>query len=119
MDNLNKLISFALGLVVVIVLLAFLSGKINIGKKINILGDNKTTTTPTPTPKKIITISNTNINQPTPTKTSEYHLYNSTSTTAKTTTKTTKEIPSTGLPTIVIPLLFSAFGVGALLRKKA
>jgi len=115
MDSFNKVISFVLGLVVVIVFLAIVSGKIDIRKKISGIGStNKSTSTgfslfgarptptltPTPTPKTT-TASGTG---------STYNQYNG---------KTPKTIPATGSPTILLPLLFSALAGGSYLRKKS
>jgi len=102
MDSFNKVISFVLGLVVVVVFLAIISGKINIGKKIIGL---KTVLTPTPT-----TTQKTPSAQKTTVPVATNNQYNK---------QAPKAIPATGLPTIVLPLLFSALSGGIYLRKKS
>lgn len=101
MDNFNKIISFVLGLVVVIVFFAVVTGKINFRKGLPSLTSLPTATvTPNPT--------QTTSKTPSPTP-SNYGSYKAT---GKTTT-----IPATGLPTLFIPtLLAGAFG-GAFLRR--
>ena len=100
MDNFNKIISFVLGLIVVIVFLLVITGKFNLKNKINILG-NKTVPSLTPTP--IITQV---VNLPSPT--------------AKVSAKVAraKTIPSTGSPTLLLPLFFSSLASGIYLRNK-
>jgi len=109
MDSFNKVISFVLGLVVVVVFLAIISGKIDLRKTITGVSTPKTTSSgfslfgskaiPTPT------LTTT----PTQKQNSAYNQYN---------TQTPKTIPATGSPTIVLPLLFSALSGGLYLRKK-
>lgn len=100
MEGLNKIISFILGLVVVIVFFAVVTGRINlknIGKKNTIA-----TVSITPTPKAISSIKITPIN-------------NSYSSSTKSTSPSS--IPSTGLPTIFIPTLLAGLFGGSMLRK--
>ena len=130
MDNFNRTISFILGLVVVVVFLAVISGRIdlrgrllNATKGINLLSSNKTTPTPTPTPKNIIssvTVApqvNTNYqtNKPIvqPTKT------NQTQITQNNYSQNPKTIPNTGSPTLLLPLAFSALMMGIGMRRKS
>lgn len=107
MDGLNKIISFILGLVVVIVFFAVVTKRIdlkNLGKK---SGSTTTTTnvSVTPTPKTIssIKISPTN------------HSYSSYS--ISTSPTTPSSIPSTGLPTLFIPTLLAGLFGGSKLRR--
>ncbi len=98
MDNFNKVFSFILGLVVVIVFFAVLTGRIK-------LPSNKNSTTvplfartsPNPTP-----IPKVNINQQgeQPYKANNYQTTN------------TKTIPATGLPTIFLPSLLASALIG-------
>jgi len=107
MDNFNKLFSFILGLIVVVVFFAVLTGKINFSNKINPLsGFNKVTPTPTkivPSQKVISTLEvegqSGNLS------------YNNKSNLVKT-------IPSTGVPTLLLPLMLSGLTGGLILRRK-
>lgn len=103
MDNFNKIISFVLGLVVVIVFFAVITGRINFRKGLPSLTSSPTTTV-TPTQTQTQTTSKS----PSPTPTN----YGSYKATGKTTT-----IPATGLPTIFIPSLLAVAAGGAFLRK--
>jgi hypothetical protein len=108
MDNFNKVLSFILGLVVVIVFFAVLTGRLSLKKGFPFISTKATPTTkvevtPTPTPVSSIVVSST-----TPT----YHRY-------QTTTKTPSSIPSTGSPTLLLPFFISTFAAGFYLRKKA
>lgn len=103
MDSFNKVISFVLGLVVVIVFLAIVSGKIDLRKRITGSGGVplfSSKPTPTLTPTVI----------PTSKSTSTYNQYNN---------QTPKKIPATGSPTIILPLLVSVLSGGIYLRKKS
>lgn len=124
MDSFNKVISFALGLVVVLVFFAVVTGKINLKSKTSTSASKSiltptpaqknsggffglfksATPTPTPTPK---TISSVKVD------TSENNVYKQNNTT----TSSAKSIPSTGLPTLFIPMLISGLAGGSLLRK--
>lgn len=101
MEGLNKIVSFILGLVVVIVFFAVVTKRIdlkNIGKKNNST-TAVTTESITPTPKVISSIKINPTNRPYSTST------------------TPSSIPSTGLPTLFIPtLLIGLFG-GSKLRQ--
>ncbi|MCX7881044.1 MAG: hypothetical protein N2482_00820 [Patescibacteria group bacterium] len=103
MENFNKIVSFILGLVVVVVFLAVISGKINLKKVAPGLA-NKNTPTPTmeevtPTPKAISSVSVSNKN---------YQPYQ---------TRPATSIPNTGSPTAI--LLTSLLGLpGGLFLKR-
>lgn len=103
MDNFNKVASFILGLVVVVVFIAILTGRINIGKKLSSL-TAKTTPTPTQVQNKTVTVSTTGNTA----KTSTYHSYEG---------STPSNIPSTGPETVLLPILFSGAGIGYFLKK--
>ena len=126
MDSFNKVISFALGLVVVLVFFAVVTGKINLKSKTATTATNSVVTptpvqkndggffglfksaTPTPTPTQKPSVSTTS-------EVSKNNIYAQNNQT--TTSSSAKSIPSTGLPTIFIPMLFSGLAGGSLLRK--
>lgn len=123
MDSFNKVISFALGLVVVLVFFAVVTGKINLKSKTSTTAA-KTTITPTPTQKNsggFFGFFKSSTPTPTPTtksassnteETGDNNVYKQ-----NTTTSSAKSIPSTGLPTLFIPMLISGLAGGSLLRK--
>src|SRR3989339_645642 len=111
MEGLNKIISFVLGLVVVIVFYAVVTGKLDLKSKLTkttksqtISGVSSDQTTPTPT--KTTTSGSVNSVK---TATNSYGSY-------KTNGKTTS-IPSTGLPVLFIPSLLGAAIGGSFLKK--
>ena len=91
MDSFNKIISFVLGLVVVVVFLAVISGRLNLGSK---------KASPTPTP----TVAGTSISKAIISQTPINNYQNP------------KTIPSTG-PELLFPLVFSSFLSGLYLKK--
>lgn len=103
MDNLNKSVSFILGLVVVLVFLAVLTGRLNL-KKLPILSKSEIVS---PTPKMLTY----------PTPTHAVSVVNKTYQTTK--TATPSSIPATGIPTFVLPTLISALIAGFGLRRAA
>jgi hypothetical protein len=119
MDSFNKVISFVLGLVVVIVFFLVVTGKINLKGKLGStpatnskttgffnFGGSSVTPTLTPTPtQSTSSASNGTVNS--------NNTYNQTGKTVK----TSKTIPSTGLPTLFIPILFSGLAGGSFLSK--
>ena len=116
MDNFNKVLSFILGLVVVIVFFAVLTGRLSLKKGFPFISTKTTpaiSTKATPTAKADVTptptpVSSVVVSSPTPT----YQRY-------QTTTKTPSSIPSTGSPTLLLPFLISTLAAGFYLRKKA
>ena len=110
MDSFNKVISFVLGLVVVLVFFAVVTGKLNLTGKSSSPTASKTTgffnfgkTSPTPTPtKKLSSITSVNTNG--------NNIY-------KQSNQIPKSIPSTGLPTLFVPVLLSGLVGGNFLRK--
>ena len=102
MDNLNKTISFVLGLVVVLVFFAVISGRINLKGKLPFISNTKSATV-TPTPTK--TTSTDQL-------VSEKGSYKSNAM-----VKTPTSIPQTGSPTLLIPILISGLGGGLILRR--
>ncbi|MFA6533300.1 MAG: hypothetical protein WCT22_04885 [Patescibacteria group bacterium] len=122
MDSFNKVISFVLGLVVVLVFFAVVTGKINLKSKTSSTPNLNTVISPTPVKKNtggffsfLKPVSPT----PTPTSTqkplSSVTINNNENNTYKNTSP--KSIPSTGLPTVFIPILFSGLAGGNFLRK--
>lgn len=99
MDNFNKVISFILGLVVVIVFFGVVTGRINLRKKIPFLSSTQSkniTPTPSlsPTPLSTVTVSNYS-------QTTNFYQYQ---------TKKPSSIPSTGSPSellIILPAITS------------
>jgi len=115
MDSFNKVLSFVLGLVVVIVFFAVLTGRINLKKNFPFIASQTSSTTkkeitPTPTPISSVVVSSSNSTQNQPN--SYYNRY-------QTPGKTPATIPSTGSPTLLLPFFISTFGVGIYLKKKA
>lgn len=102
MENLNKIVSFVLGLVVIIVFLAVITGRFKLQNKLPFLSKKAT---PTPT----MTVRPTSLFPTGVMPTGTYNSYNKPNATT---------IPSTGAPTFLLPLLFSGLAVGAYLRKK-
>ena len=121
MDSFNKVISFVLGLVVVLVFFAVVTGKINLKSKTSpsspvqknsggFFGLFKSAS-PTPTLIPTSTPSSITIN----TNTSGNNVYKQNNQTSQ--YSNAKSIPSTGLPTLFIPILFSGLVGGSFLRK--
>jgi hypothetical protein len=116
MDNANKIISFVLGLVVVIVFILLITGKLSVGKKLQTLFKAKVTptvtpsATPTPQADKKITINYPNAK----TGTSNTYQANGSNQIAG---KNLSNIPNTGAPTFLLPFAFSVLAGGTFLRK--
>lgn len=117
MDSFNKVISFVLGLVVVLVFVAVITGKLNLKSKTSSTSAPKTTSffnfgkvspTPTPTKKPPSTVK-------VKTEISGNNVYKQNNQVPK--TSTAKSIPSTGLPTLFIPILLSGLVGGSFLRQ--
>ena len=110
MENFNKIISFVLGLVVVIVFLAVISRKVDLKKTFVSLsgGAKNTKVTPTPSPKKGQTIVIENV---TPILTTGYNGYQTSGQSQP------KTIPSTGAPTVLIPIAISSLFAGLRLKR--
>lgn len=109
MDNFNKIISFVLGLVVVIVFLAVITGRFNIRKSFQGLGQ-QTKVTPTPT-----LIAGQNLS-PTPVSVASGQ---ANTTNYRTNAKTPTSIPATGSPSILLPIIFSSLSLGIYLKRKS
>lgn len=141
MENFNKVLSFILGLVVVIVFVIVLSNRLNLSDKFLPLKNNKAkiTATPTPTQKQPGLFSRlfkrtTPTPTPTPSKKPTKITYNNYQTgqpvqatpiptllpqpTTKGGVGTVKTIPSTGSPGILLPLFSSSALLGFYLRRR-
>jgi hypothetical protein len=105
MDNLNKTISFILGLVVVLVFLAVITGRLNLKGKLPVFSGKTTSVSITPIPSSQPT--------PQPTMITGNNNYQTTS------GKTPSSIPATGSPTLLLPILLSGLSGGFFLKKKA
>jgi len=131
MDNFNKVLSFILGLVVVIVFFAVLTGRISfknqfpfiVSKTNSMDRSNKTTPTPnltlTPTPVSSLVVSSKKSSSSTDSKSVTLEDKNSYYGRYQTTNKTINSIPSTGSPTFLLPVFISLLGIGFYLKKKA
>lgn len=117
MEQFNKVISFVLGLVVVIIFLAVATGRINLRGGIWPFTRARTTptaarTTPTPTPPRGLALTQTPRNQgqtaPTPGGTA-YNRYNYNGSTPST-------IPNTG-PALLLPIAAASLLGGSILKK--
>lgn len=113
MDNFNRVISFVLGLVVVIVFLVVLSGRINLRERLLGQGQVKKVETQTPTP----TIKTQQYISPSPASQKAVSKTNTTSYNVK--SKTPNSIPATGTPTLLVPILLSGLSTGIYLLKKS
>jgi len=107
MENFNKVLSFALGLVIVVVFLAVISGKIDLRKRIPKLFSRTTSSQSlSPTPKPTMTVAPA---------TGQNQYQNNYSAKGGSNIKT---IPATGSPTALLPILLFSLGGGIYLRKK-
>ena len=105
MDNFNKVVSFVLGLVVIVVFLAIITGRFRLGNTLTNLTKRNVTATPTPSKKNPTPTRVVSKNQKkTPITYNQYQAPTS--------------IPSTGAPTLFVPLLISGLFVGRFLQKQ-
>lgn len=107
MDSFNKIISFVLGLIVVIVFLAVITGRFNLASRLKGGGQAKISPPPTVAAKQYISPTTTMPGE-TGKATNRY----------STTPKTPPTIPATGSPTMLLPFLFSSLSAGLYLRKR-
>lgn len=105
MEGTNKLISLILGLVVVVVFFAVVTGKIDLKKGFTRLN----------TKSNAVKISPTRV--PTPTPISTIITKNQNTGYTKHTAPAPKKIPSTGLPTDILGLLLASPTIGYFLRR--
>lgn len=124
MENFNKVLSFILGLIVVIVFVIVLSGRLNLKNKfLPFAGISPTPTSKeqgkktTPTPTTQVNQYQNQTNQPTPTLT-KISKGGKTSGQAKGSLTQAQSIPATGSPTLLLPLLGSSALLGFYLRKR-
>ncbi len=127
MDSFNKVISFILGLVVVLVFLAVITGKLNLKNKPSLTTASGSILTPTPVQKNNGGFFGFFKPSPSPTptpaqkpfsvmiNTKENNIYKQNNQVIQ--YPNAKSIPSTGLPTLFIPILLSGLVGGNLLRK--
>lgn len=109
MDSFNKVLSFVLGLIVVIVFLLVVTGRFNLRKSSkNLTSKTKLTLTPTNITGKYLT--------PTPLPVSFGRTTNDYKT--KTSGKAPNTIPATGSPSVLLPLLISSLSLGIYLKRK-
>ena len=116
MDNFNKILSFVLGLVVVIVFLAVITGRFDVKKRFQGFG-----TTLSPTPTRMPTQTAKNLLSPVPTAMITSQPYSNINKNTNNTIVATKPttIPATGSPTLLLPLLASSLGLGIYFKKKS
>lgn len=141
MEGMNKIISLFLGLIVVMVLFAIITGRFTPFKSKTLSSTAKVSVTPTPTTagqKKFLGLFTIGSAKPTltPTPTIKTVVVNTTTTGSYTTDSTNvnntynttpiitqagtiKTIPATGSPTELLPLFGSALIAGVYLRRKS
>jgi hypothetical protein len=132
MEGLNKIISLFLGLIVVVVFLGILTGRINLKGRFPKLAGIQTKLIVNPTPSTGPAPSGKKAGQPKPkitirvtsestTQTSQYHQYKKPALTPaqKYYSQKVTSIPSTGAPTLFLPLALSGILGGMFLRKKS
>lgn len=126
MSGFNKITSFVLGLIVVLVFLLVFGSRINLSDKLLAFRSEKSVTTPTPTPTLSVTPTPKKgffeslfgaKSTPTPTPTSASMASSQSAASPQGMTNTPKNIPSTG-PELLFPIAISAFGSGLYLRRK-
>ncbi len=103
MDNFNKIVSFVLGLVVVIVFLAVITGRLNLRSRI--ISGGKISPSPSLSVVPTHPYPSTTVMGQNPQPTNSYS------------SKPITTIPSTGSPTLLLPLLFSGAASGFFLKK--
>jgi hypothetical protein len=108
MGNFNRVLSFVLGLVVVIVFIIVLSSRLNLGQKFIPFQQNKTSVTPTPKSQVAKVTPTVSFYGPTGTQTKGGQVL----------TITPKTIPNTGSPTAALILFNSTLFLGFYLRRK-
>lgn len=133
MSGFNKVTSFVLGLIVVLVFLFVFGSRVNITDKLVAFRSNKVTptvtTTPSPTPVRVTTPTPTSkkgffeslfSKKPTPTPTTNPRVTPTTVVYMPSdgSTGPVSNIPNTGSPTLLLPILISALGSGIYLRKR-
>lgn len=117
-SSFNKIISFVLGLIVVIVFFAIITGRININRNIPFFSRRTSSITPTltPTPQSTIVSSVTIEDRKSDNMKNKYQEANNKYLTTENQKKPTT-IPAAGLPTFFVPLMFIGFLGGYFLKK--
>jgi len=110
MDGFNKVISFVLGLIVVVVIIAVITGRLNLKNRFLAGVSRGQTTTPTPTTTRTPSPTPTVFGTPTPTPTIYFTTGNSNG---------TKNIPKTGVETYLIATSVVSLLAGMVIRKKS
>lgn len=146
MSGFNRVTSFILGLIVVVVFLFVFGSRVNVTEQLIAFKGVKTTPTlaqATPTPKAVVKVtplptsgqatpkkagffeslfSRKATSTPTPKATSPQQATGQTGQVAGSSTgssvKGVSQIPNTGAPAILLPALLSSLGLGFFLRKK-
>lgn len=114
MDQLSKILSLAIGLIVVVTAFAVFTGRINLGGSFpKFFSNNTVKVTPTQSPaqtgfKAVFENTDKQLSQA-----SKVNKYNP----VDTKTPSATSIPATGSPTIMISLAIGMFGLGNYLRK--
>jgi len=123
MDNFNRILSFIIGLVVVMIVVAIVANRLNMGRKVSTLSNSLKRSTPTPSPiENIPTTTGYNAKlSPTSTLVARQNAATQTGTGTFPTTKggvpSSSTIPSTGASTLLVPLALGGSLLGGLLRK--
>lgn len=116
--NLNRLISLILGLVVLVLLFVWINNRLK--SQPSVQGENTTQASPTPdsndkNPFASLFNKLTNDATPTPQPTTPAQTTNQTG--GNEVLSEIHSIPKTGAPTVLIPILISALGVGIKMKK--
>ncbi len=109
MGDFNKIFSFILGLLAVIIILAIVTKRLNLRSKISFLRRSRAIVSPTPTPYETIEIAGGDVLFP--------QKKNPTPTTSN--LKDVKQTPKTGPEQGILLLSFLSGSFGFFLRKKA
>ena len=118
-SDINKVLSFVLGLIVVVVFIAIVMGKFKLGNGLSFLSKNKSKVTP-PLSATVTPLVKTNnkvtINYPTTTPVTTKYMANGSNT--QIAGSKVAAIPTTGAETMILPGAFSLLGAGIFLKKK-
>lgn len=112
MDGVNRIISFILGLIVVIVSIAVITGKLNLQNRIRPFITRQTTQKPTPTKMASTSPTHKPTQTPTPIRTLLENV-------KPAGIKKPGVIPETGTPTAIIPLLLAILIGGFFVKSRA
>lgn len=117
MEDFNKVISFILGLIVVVVALVIITRKYDFTKKLLPFSSNAKVTA-TPTPKSKVVSEVTVKGQPASDQSRSNYQVNNYQKQTTSTEKIPTTIPSTGAPTFLLPIYLSSLFIGLKLRKR-